>query len=252
MMAMIVIFGAKFCSERCLASSWVEAGGTRLSVVAEAAAHHVAEIAVLSRLAQAGVHHRRTLSKLPTTRSHGAAAAYRRLRLPRAPSEWTPQARQGDADVDVDVTDRRHQEQRWQLHRLTDWLTQSHPTTCSCRWPDASISPSTLGTCSHPLPSFPSSFSLYVYFHILHFYVSFFQNPAKGVWVLWDLSVGSGLNAPCQRLLWDILLGLKKRTLETGVEKVENNILHPELPRGAETFPLTFMVEHLLRGFFGI
>jgi len=50
----------------------------------EAAAYHGDDVDVLSRLAQAGVHHGRHLSQLPSPRPHRAAAAHRTLRLPRA------------------------------------------------------------------------------------------------------------------------------------------------------------------------
>lgn len=47
----------------------------------EAAAYHVDDVAVLPRLAQAGVHADRPLSQLPSPGPHRAAAADRRLWL---------------------------------------------------------------------------------------------------------------------------------------------------------------------------
>ena len=45
------------------------------ALLTEAAEHHGDDVDVLPRLAQAGVHHRRTLSELPSPRPHRSAAA---------------------------------------------------------------------------------------------------------------------------------------------------------------------------------
>ena len=59
----------------------------------ETAARDEGDVGLLSRLAQAGVHHGQPVSQLPPPSTHRPAAAHRRLRLPRDDRRHAPEAR---------------------------------------------------------------------------------------------------------------------------------------------------------------